>query len=284
MPSEAPIISKALRLASVVILVAVLALAASVGYSGYQEYQVLGSAFSQHGGMQQGNSSQISESLNGNQLAIGGISVPNNMTYPLGLELYGTVYLGGVEVSSFSSPMQTIMPGKVGQLQVTATANYSAIFANAKAFANMLQNQVNLSTIFSIYASLIPVAGLNVSNTSNSTVGPILGNFSVSPETPYLSTNGTYVVPLQMSWNNSSPLAFQANLGGVLTKVPGEPSGNYGSTSSAINVTQGTNQQTLYFQIPPSEFNPQEIHGQYGFNLTISAYGVSITIPESANY
>ncbi len=286
MRSEAPIISKALRLASVIVIVAVIALAASVGYSAYKEYQVLGGLFSQQQGGpngQQGNSTQMAESLSGNQLSISGITIPNNMTYPLGIEFQGKISLGGIIVSTFSSPLQMIMPGHVGELNLSATANYTSIYENSKAIQIMLLNPTNLSTSFTIYAAIDPVAGLNVTNTSNSTVGPILGQFNVSPQTPYLSLNGSYVLPLQVSWNNNSPLQFGANIGGVLTQVPGEPTGNYGSVSSDVNVTQGSNQQTMYFQIPAQYASPN-YQGQYNFNITVSAYGASVTIPESVNY
>src|SRR5579872_199248 len=182
MRSEAPLISKALRLASVVIIVAVVALAASVAYSGFQEYKILGSAFSSQGS-QQGNGIQMS--MNGSELSLSGLSIPNNMTYPLSLQLRGTISLAGVSISSFNSPMQVIMPGQTGQLQVSANVNFSKVLSNSSAVSLMLQEPVKLATSLSIYAAIDPVANLNVTRMDNSTIGPVLGQFSVTPETPY---------------------------------------------------------------------------------------------------
>jgi hypothetical protein len=283
MRSEAPIISKALRLASVVVIVAVVALAASVGYSAFQEYKVLGGAIQQQSGQQSGNGTQMT--LNGNQLSLSGITVPNNMTYPLGLQLKGVIYLAGVQVSSFASPMQTIMPGQIGHLNVTAKVNYTAILSNSTALSSMFLQPANLATSFSIFAAIDPVANLNITNTSNSTIGPILGQFTVAPQTPYLSSNATeYVLPVQVSWNNSSPLQMQAGLGAEMTRMPGQPYGDYGSASEQVNITQGMNEDTLDFRIPISQFNPQTIHGTYDFNITFSAYGGTVTFQESATY
>jgi hypothetical protein len=280
MRSEAPIISKALRLASVIVIVAIVALAASVGYSVFQEYKVLGSVFSPQGN--QGNS-QVLQSMNGSQLSLSGISIPNNMTYPLTLQLGGEVYLAGVHVSSFVSPVQVIAPGAVGQLQLSASLNYSKIFANSTALQEMLMQPATLSASVSIFAEIDPIAGLNLTNVSNQTIGPVLGQFSANPQSPYL--NGTnYVFPLQVSWDNQSPLQFAATLNAEMTGMPGQPAGNYSSASGPLNIVQGPNQETLYFYLPVSQIHPQNIHGEYDFELTVSADGASVTIPESVNY
>jgi hypothetical protein len=286
MRSEAPIVYKALRLASVVMLVAVVALAASVGYSVFQEYKILGSVLSGGGGNQQNNNmngSQISQSLNGNQLSLSPLTIPNNMTYPLGIQVGGAAYLAGVKVSTFESPLEMIMPGQIGHVQVTASLNLSSVLQNATALQVMFLQPSNLVTAFSIYAGIDPVAGLNITNHSNSTIGAILGNFSVAAGTP--TTNGTgYTFPLQISWNNGSPLQLPANVQAVMTQMPGQPTGNYGTASGNFNVTQGNNEQTLYFYVPALEMNPQSFHGQYNFEVTISAYGASVTFPESVSY
>ncbi len=285
MRSEAPFILKALRLVSIVVMVALVALAASVGYSAYQEYKVLGGLFSQgqNQGQQQNQNSSgfFSDSFNGTTLILTSVNIPNNMTYPIGLQLEGILMLAQTRISSFSGAPVTIEPGQAQSLQVDANVNISSVLSNSTALNKMLLRPVQLSTNIMILASVAPLLGLDVSKSSNSTMGPILGQFSVNPGNPTLSSNGQdWVFPVTIGWNNSTPLLFQGTLGGVITQVPGKGPGNYGSASSPINVTQGSNRETLTFYLPTSQFGTGNVRGEYDFNFTISAFGTSVTVPE----
>jgi hypothetical protein len=286
MRSEAPFILKALRLVSIVVIVAVVALAASAGYSAYQEYRALSGTLSQgQQGSSNGNNKLLSESFNGTDLILNGITIPNNMSYPLGLQLTGTIQLAQTNVCNFASVPLTIPPGESKALQVVAPVNFSRILANPKALNSLLMQPGNFATNITILASIAPLLVLDISQSSNSTVGPILGQFSVSPQSPNFTSDHQYVIlPLQVGWNNSTPLSFSGTLSAVITKMPGKSVGNYGSATSPITMTEGSNQNTLNFKIPVSEFSMiTSPHGEYDFNITVSALGTSVSIPESVN-
>jgi hypothetical protein len=164
MVREAPFISKALKIVSIAITLAIVAIAVTASYSGYEEYGALTSF---------GNvsASQLSAVLNGSTLEISGLNVPNKMTYPLTLELFGNVSIDNMKVGNFDTGTFLIQPGGSRGINVSIPLNLDALLNNTEAFSN--SNILTVNT--TVDARMIPLLGINITKSTNMTIGPIAG-------------------------------------------------------------------------------------------------------------
>jgi hypothetical protein len=164
MVREAPFISKALKIVSVAITLAIVAIAVTASYSGYEEYGALTSV---------GNvsASQLSAVLNGSTLVISGLNVPNKMTYPLTLELFGNVSIDHTKVGNFDTGTFLIQPGHSQGINVSIPLNFDALLNNSDAVSN--SNILTVNT--TVDARMIPLLGINITKSTNLTIGPIVG-------------------------------------------------------------------------------------------------------------
>ena len=121
--TETPLVSKAFKLVSFAILVAIVAITLSAAYSGYEEYNALTTIVS---GTQ--SQRQLSATFNGSALQISGLNVPNKMTYPLSLEFLGNVSIAICsKLGSFDSGAYVIQPGFSKDINVSVGLNFSRI-------------------------------------------------------------------------------------------------------------------------------------------------------------
>ena len=269
MASEAPLVSKVFKLVSFAILVAIVALALSAAYSGYEEYNALTAAV--------GNTSsqnQLSAKINGSNLLISGLQVPNKMTYPLSLELLGNISLDDSQIGKFDSGSYLIQPGLTKSINVSVGLNFSKVISNSRAFQSVLFNSSILSINSTIAARMVPLLGINVSKTANSTLGPVMSGFAVNLETSQASpsSDGQFLlVPMTITWINLSPLTAGLWLNANLTGIPGTSPGNYGFASGPVSLVVGQNNETYLMRIPLSEFSGGSFpHGSYDFQITLS--------------
>src|SRR5271166_4853195 len=116
MVREAPFISKALKLVSLTITLAIVTIAVTSSYSGYEEYGALVSVGNQ-------SVSQLNAILNGSTLLISGLNVPNKMTYPLTLELFGNVSIDDTKVGNFDTGTYLIQPGHSQRINISIPLN-----------------------------------------------------------------------------------------------------------------------------------------------------------------
>jgi hypothetical protein len=282
MSQEAPLSTKALRLVSLAIIVATVALAASAGYSGYQEYSALSKLASSQSG--------LNESFNGTTMTLSGLTIPNNMSYPLSLQLLGTVSLGKVHIADFNSQPEVIQPGQSKPLSLAIGLNFASAFANPSVLSSVLFNPFHVTLNTTISTSVIPLLGLNISKSFDQVYPPIFGNLSSSLNIGSATNspdNKSILIPFVLNWNNLSPLALNGNLGVALTGVPGFPTGNYGNGSGPFSVSAGPNQNTVTLSIPKSGPLANEFmtgtypKGTYTFSLNFATYGINVPLQES---
>jgi hypothetical protein len=273
LPREPPFISKTLKLVSVAILLATVSIAVTAAYSGYEEYGALTSTVTG------GSLNQLQLAINGSTLSISGLSVPNKMTFPLTLELLGTVSLNNATIGTFDSGTYLIQPDQSQSVNVSIPLSFAGLLKNSQALEAAAINSSLLSINTTVSAHMVPLLGINITKAANTTAGPILGDLSANLNSSgaRLSSDGqTLDVPFILSWENTSPLATGSLwLSGNLTRIPGRSPGNYGTFSGPLNFTQGQNQEAFVLQTPVSDFNSGFPKGSYTFEISLSQSSTS---------
>jgi hypothetical protein len=269
LPREAPFISKTLKLVSLAILLATIMLAVTAAYSGYEEYGALTST------AETSSLDQVSLALNGSTLTLSGLSVPNRMTFPLTLELLGNVSLDNTAIGNFDSGTYVIQPNQSQTISVSIPLSFQGLLKDSKALEAAVMNSTVLSINTTVSAHVVPLLGINITRSANTTAGPILGGFSanLNASGAALSPGGQTVnVPLVLSWENTSPVSSGAFwMSAKLTEIPGRPTGNYGSASGPLSFVEGQNQQTFSLILPVSDFSNGKIpHGTYAVQIAFS--------------
>jgi hypothetical protein len=266
--TETPLASKAFKLVSFAILIAIVVITLSAAYSGYEEYNALTTVVS---GTSQG---QLSASLNGSALQISGLNVPNKMTYPLSLEFLGNVSIANAQIGSFDSGAYVIQPGFSKDINISVGLNFSRILTNSGAFQAALFNSSILSINSTIAARIIPLLGINITKAANSTLGPVMSNLAVSVETSRasLTPDGQSVlVPVQITWINQSPITTNLWLNATLTQIPEHSPGRYGFASGPLSLAVGGNNETYVMRLPTRELLGGNLqHGTYSVQLNFS--------------
>ena len=269
MGTETPLVSRAFKLVSFAILIAIIAITLSAAYSGYEEYSALTTAVS---GTQSSN--QLSAKINGSALEISGLNVPNKMSYPLSLELLGNVSINNASIGRFDSGAYVIQPGASQNISVSIGLNFSRILSNARSFQSVLFNSSILSINSTIAARMIPLLGINISKSANSTLGPVMNNLAANLETAAatLSPDGQdVIVPVAFTWINESPIIASMWLNTTVTQIPGRAVGNYGSGSGPLSLVVGPNNATVLVRFPSSELAKGSLqHGTYTFQIRLS--------------
>jgi hypothetical protein len=277
--TETPLVSKAFKLVSFAILVAIVAITLSAAYSGYEEYNALTTAVS--GGASQ---SKLSASLNGSALEISGLNIPNKMTYPLSLELLGNVSINNARIGSFDSGAYVIQPGFSKDINVSVGLNFTRILSNSGAFQAALFNSSILSINSTIAARMIPLLGINITKAANSTLGPVMSNLAVNVETSqtsFSSDGQSVLVPVQITWLNQSPISARLWLNATLIQIPGHSPGRYGSASGALQLVIGPNNETYVMRLPASDFLGGTLsHGTYSVQMTFSEFQFSAPLAQ----
>lgn len=270
MSKEAPFISKALKLVSLALILATVAIAATAAYSGYEEYGALRNT------IERSSAGQLSLSINGSSLVISGLTVPNRMTFPLTLELLGNVSLDNTTVGNFDSGAYVIQPNESQSLDISVPLNFVEVLQNSNVLKQALFNSSEISITTVISAGVVPLLGINITNSANTISGPILGDLQASLNTSdvLLSPDGENVqVPLLLSWQNSSPFSTGALwMNANLTEIPGKPTGNYGSTSGLLNLKNGQNEESFLLTLPLSDFSGKTLpaSGPYIVQIDLS--------------
>jgi hypothetical protein len=278
--TEAPLVSKALRLVSLGLIVSTVALVAVTAYSGFQEFNSLAGSFSSSSSSTGSNSSHFSEQFNGSTLVISGLNVPNNMSFPLDFQLSGIVGLAGTTIGNFATPVEHIMPGQTMPISVSVALNYAKALSNQSALTSLLFNSSLLTFETKVTANIVPVLGLNVSSSSNTQIPAILGNFNVSPGSPSCTIQNCSL-PIGISWNNPSPISFNGGLKVAVTQIPGV-SGPLPSASVPFNVASNSpGNETVTLVFSSSEIASFSHPQQIDLGITFSAFGTIVTIPES---
>jgi hypothetical protein len=282
-----PLISKVLLAVVLVLIIGIGAFVASIAISLNQEYAFLSSQFSQdfqNGGSIKNVDFHFDYSSNGSVQLSTQFQIPNKMSYPLSVGVNGTMTLGVFKIFSFARQYPTIMPGAVQNFVISLDTNLSSIPNYQSFLSSMYLNAVQMKANLTAYFSIDQFFNFNMLHSSNWTIGPILDQLNASAKTtPELSNNGEdWILPVTLTWNNTTPLNYPTSLAGIVTKMPGSVlTANYVESSSRVNLTQGINRNVLYFYFPFSKYNSLP-SGTYSFNLTVG-YGTSgaVTIPES---
>jgi hypothetical protein len=273
--TEAPLISKALRLLSIAVIVGMVALVASLGYSGYQEFQVLSGGFSSGGN---NNSSPFSANFTGSAVTV---VIPNNMTYPLDVQLLGSINLGGTNIGTFASPVEQILPGQSMPISVPVSLDYEKVLSNQSALNSLLFGSTSLTFATKISANIVPLVGINLSTSSSSNIPGIFANLNLSPGT-LTNTSQGWSLPLGISWDNPSPVAFNGGLTVAVTSIPGYSGGSLPSASVPLDVQaneEGSATPTLLFTSNQLQYlQPGQ---QIGLALTFSVLGANVTVSKS---
>ena len=278
--SEAPLISKALRLVSLALIVSTVALVAAAAYSGFQEFNALAGTFSSSASSTGNNSSPFSEQFNGSSLLISGINIPNNMSFPLDFQLSGFVGLAGINIGNFATPVEHIMPGQTQPISLSVALDFAKALSNQSALSSLLFNSTMLTFETKISANMVPLLDLNLSSSSNTEIPAVLGNFNLNPGSPSCNLQNCSL-PIAISWNNPSPIAVNGGLKVAVTQIPGV-SGPLPSASVPFNVAANApGNETAILVFPSSEITNFSHPQQIDLGITFNAFGSNITIPES---
>jgi hypothetical protein len=277
--SEAPLISKALRLVSLALIIGTVALVATAGYSGYQEFGALAGTFSSSSS-QGNNASAFSEQFIGNTLVISGINIPNNMSFPLDFQLSGIVGLAGVNIGNFATPVEHIMPGQTQPISISVALDFANALSNATALSLLLFNSSTMTFQTKVSADMVPLVGLNLSSSSNTQIPSILGNFNLSPGSSSCNSQNCSV-PIGISWNNPSPIALNGALKVAVTQIPGVKGPLPNATVPFNVIANGPGNETASLVFPTSEIASFSHPQQVDLNVTFSAFGANVTVPES---
>src|SRR5207245_1560292 len=149
------LIVKALKIVSFALVLTTLSIAVAAGYSGYQEYEALS-------GLAQSQTGQLNFGIVGNNLTISGINIPNNMSFPLSVQLLGIAALQGAEIGSFDSGAHILQPGQVMPLLIILGLNFSKALSQAGVFRTAMLNDSVFEINASIDATVYPIIGLNI--------------------------------------------------------------------------------------------------------------------------
>jgi len=256
---------------SIAVILATVAIAATAAYSGYEEYGALTSS------VEGASLNQLKLAINGSTLTISGLNVPNKMTFPLTLELLGSVSLNNAPIGNFDSGAYVIQPNQSKSVNVAIPLSFADLLKNTKALQAAALNSSLLTINTTVSAHMVPLLGINITKAANATTGPILGDLSANLNTSgaHLSPGGQTVdVPLILSWQNTSPLSSGALWLSVnVTDIPGKPTGSYGTFSGILNFTQGQNQQSFELRLPVSDLS--------GTSLPSGSYGIVIAFSQS---
>jgi hypothetical protein len=278
---EAPLILKALKIVSFALVISTVALAGAAGYSAYKEY----SAISKLAGSELG---QMSANFSGNVLSLSGLQIPNNMTFPLSVDLNGRIWLDGSSLARFDSGRLMIPPGQVRALSVNATLDFSQALSNRTLLEQMLLSTSTLKLETTIAANAVPLVGMNITKYANTTMPAILTNFQVHLNQSGAKLSSDYshlLVPVSLNWNNPTPITLSGGLNFTLTSIPGKTAlGNYGTGGGNFTLVSGANQNNYTLSIPVSDLSGGSLQsGAYSFEITISAFGNSVSFPETVN-
>ncbi len=281
MAKEAPLILKALKIVSFALIISTVALGGAAAYSAYQEY----SAISKLAGSELG---QMSANFSGNVLSLSGLVIPNNMTFPLSVDLNGRIWLDGASLAGFDSGRLTIPPGQVRALSVNATLDFSKALSNKTLLQQMLLNTSNLKLETTIAASAVPLVGMNITKYANTTMPAILTNFQVQLDqsgAKLSSDHSHLLVPVSLSWNNPTPISLSGGLNFTLTSIPGKAAGgNYGTGGGNFTLVSGANQNNYTLSIPVSDLSGGSLQsGAYSFEIMIFVFGNRVSFPETVN-
>ena len=277
---ETPLISKGLRLVSIAVIIAMVAVGISAGYSAYQEYRALTNLAGST------NASHLTASFNGTNFQISGLTIPNNMTFPLNVELVGRLSILNQTLVSFDSAKKVIAPGQAGSFSLSSIVDFSRLVRNPSSLRSLLLNASPMDMNLTIRAAISPLLALNITTSKNSTMGPVLGGFQARVLTSQASRSpdgSEYFVPISLSWSNLTPIFFNGSLSVVVSQIPGSSSvGNYGTATSPLGLVPGPNSLTLNATLPSSDFaggEPQS--GNYTLEITMMTnYGSSATFSQ----
>ena len=286
MRKEAPLLSQALKLVSFALIIALVAIVISAGFSAYQEFDALkGLSTTQ---APQSSSGQLNFSMTGNSMALSGLNIPNRMVYPLKLELIGNVSLANTTIGKFDSGAQTIDPGSSTPISVTMNLNFTKLTTNSETFQELLFNSSTLGISTTIATNIVPLLGINLTRTANSTIGPVISNFHASLETSNasLSPDGQYaLVPLVLSWDDQTPITFTGmKLNATIVSGPGMLSGNYGTASGQFNLTPGSDGANYTMRVPLSELSQGSFsHGNYTILFALESGNATVRISRTVS-
>lgn len=281
MNQEAPLITKALTLVSFALIITTVTVVTTAGYSAYQEYNALSGISN--------SQSNITESFNGTAVSLNGLYIPNNMSYPLSLEILGSAYIANTHIGDFASPQQVIPPGKSATLSFGFNVDLATILQSSALLQTVLFKSFDLELNATISASVVPLIGLNFSKSLSQVYPPLMGNLTTSFEVnkaTMSSDNKSILVPLLLSWNDLAPIPLSGSVNATITGIPGQTFGNYGNGTGPFGIVQGQNQDIVTLAIPKSGPLANEIisgnyHGTYSFDLVLSTFGVSVPLSEN---
>jgi hypothetical protein len=116
----------------------------------------------------------------------------------------------------------------------------------------------------------------------------ILTNFQVHLNQSGAKLSSDYshlLVPVSLNWNNPTPITLSGGLNFTLTSIPGKTAlGNYGTGGGNFALVSGANQNNYTLSIPVSDLSGGSLQsGAYSFEITISAFGNSVSFPETVN-
>jgi hypothetical protein len=277
--TEAPLLFRALRLVSLALIVCSVALVATAGYSGMQEFQALSKTLSTSGSNNNPNS--FTESFNGTELTLSGLVIPNNMTYPLQVQVLGTIELAGTTIGTFASPLEQIAPGQSKPLTIQAPVSLQKALTNQSVLEALLFNSSLLTLKTQIAANIVPLLGVNLSSSQSTSIPALLQGFHVTPQTPSNSSQG-WALPLGISWTNPSPLGLNGAINVKVTSLPGYPGGSLPQASVPLNIVPNAQENlnpVLYFS--NSQLQYLQPGSQIGLGITFSVFGANITLPET---
>ncbi|MBI2649317.1 MAG: hypothetical protein HYW93_06675 [Thaumarchaeota archaeon] len=265
MKKATSIVRGSLRLVSLVITIVMVVTLATVGYSAYQDFNVLASPQpSQNLKVQ---SSVIDGALH---LTVAG-TIPNNGLYPLNFYIILSAESHGNTLAESTSEPIRILPNEIKQFNISLDINPYSI-SNSTEQSALLTNggQIVLST--GIRASIEPFASIRVTGGSNLTLPPLMGDLKVGPGEVLHTPNGT-VLAVPISFVDMANFSFPFNVFATLS----DPQGGLATISASSTGLAVSGKETsfrLNFSIP----GERTLSGTYPLELRVTIGGATIPV------
>jgi hypothetical protein len=236
---------------------------ATVGYSAYQEFNVL-------------MSPETTSNLRTNVVIQNGVirldisgALPNRGLYPLDFSISLGAIANGVKLSSTDSQSITILPGQSKDFNISLIINP---YASSSSPALLLNgSEIFIST--GIRANLEPFAGIRIESGSNVSLPALMNNLKVGPANAILATNTT-IINVPVSFENRANFPYSFSLYGILRGLSSSNEEVRSSTFSGNSLPAQSSNVTITFEI----VGIREIRSEYPIELHILIFDNNITI------
>jgi len=260
MGKDAPIISKALRLVSFSLTLAMIMIFVTIGYSAAQVFE---------GIIASGDRFKTEQRVSGNNIElVFKFSLPNKGIYPLELDLVGEASQNKVMLSRVISGPHVIQPGDSKDVEFAIPLRQGTI-SDRELIKKLLFDDSETIVNVTTRIGFQPFAFINVSSGFVSPSGAVFSELKIEQQGVSALNRTHSSIELKVSYTNKSPVHFDGRMGLVVISTPTRTAkGVYGSTTFNISINSNERiTQTVFLPIRNDAIGS----GDYRVEITASA-------------